>query len=53
MFDGSHGRFKFFLAETFVGRSQVLNQKAEWNLFGDLESPLEKLAETFEKLEAA
>src|SRR5579863_2422462 len=41
MLDGGHRRFKLFLAETLVGRAEVLNQKAERNLLRNLESTLD------------
>ena len=41
VFDRSHGRFEFFLVETFVGSAQMLHQKAERNLLGDFESALD------------
>src|SRR5215475_5352815 len=41
MLDRSHGRFELLLAKVFVWRAQVLNQKPERNLLGDLQRALD------------
>src|ERR1700722_3966393 len=37
MFDRSHRGFEFLVVELFIGYADVLNKKAERNLFGDFQ----------------
>src|SRR5262245_55133868 len=41
MLDRSHRRFEFLFAKAFVRRTQMLNQKPERNLLGDLQRALD------------
>src|SRR5579862_6137758 len=41
VFDGGHRRFEFLLAETFVGRTQMLHQETKRDLLGNLEGALD------------
>src|SRR5690242_11250778 len=40
MFDGGHCRFEFLVAEGLVRSAQMLNEKSERNLLGNLERAL-------------